>query len=488
MKNFFLLSFLVLCLCACSVTENNIRTKYDSANYISTYKGLQEAASKKNTNSLLWQMQSGFLNFSYFGPEFSIEDLDIAEKVYKKYEDEGILSGAFSTVAATFTNDRVLPYRGYVYEGSLLNFYKAMAYSSINDYTNARIEFNRANDRQRRAKDYYKKEIKKAHDKAVMNANTKQRNADYAINTSDEALDGIISSKYSNLSNFAIYKDLINPAIPYLSGVFFMLEDDYVKSVDLLKEAYGISRAPLIADDMKLLDSRRLGKDSDKYTWFFIEDGDISRKHGITFAVTLWLGGSVSSINIALPFLGEGKPSFRSYKINGHEANLIVTNSNLFGSEFEKQLPSIITRALISAIAKFTVSYLTSELGSEIGGLLTSLVFNVITAVDTRSSFVLPHAVWAVRIPNVEGDIEMLGGNSVFPRFSFTKKCDSLTKRLEANRTFNALFKDKPKDLSARIKYLEQHKQTSDICLNSDNIVYVRVRGGVARQFIIRGD
>ncbi|STQ86701.1 hypothetical protein LS73_003220 [Helicobacter muridarum] len=494
MKNFifFTIFAFVLCLCACSITEERIKAEYDKSDYKKTYRSIQKTISSNNNNVLLWQMQSGFLTFSQFGPVFSLIDLEKAESIYKKYEQEGILSSTFSSMAATLSNDNAIPYKGNVYEGSLLNFYKALAYSSIGDFVNARVEFNRANDRQRRAKEYYKKEIQKAHDNAIKNANKKKESKDYTLNTSKSSINNIIKLKYSNLDNFAIYKDLINPIIPYTSGIFFMIENDYSKAVDLLKESYGISRSDVILSDMELLESRRFEKDINNYTWFIVEDGDISRKQGNTFSTPIIINSNITSINLAMPTIYNIKPNFNNYKINDYKTDRIVELSNIFVSEFEKQLPSIITRAIIGAIVKFITIYAISGATSgdydSIAGLFANIAFSLMTYPDTRNSFVLANSIHVVRIPNDIENVTLYGDNTKLLNIKLTQDCNSIGKRIESSKDFTTLIEKDPNDFNTRIKLFEKYKKSKDICTKTDNIVYVRVRNNMATHFIIKGD
>ncbi|RDU71236.1 hypothetical protein CQA66_06735 [Helicobacter aurati] len=494
MKNFIFFGFFAiysLCLTACATLEKQIQAEYDSDQYIRTYESIHKAMNTTTNNILLWKMQAGFLTFSYFGPVFSLIELDNAETIYKKYEQEGILSSAFNSVAATFSNDMSMSYKGNIYEGSLLNFYKALAYSSLEDSINARIEFNRANDRQRRAKEYYQKEIAKAHDKAIQNANKKQQSPDYATNTSDSKINAILTQRYSNLNNFAVYKDLLNPMIPYISGIFFMLEKDYTKAIDLLKESYGITHSNIIANDMMLLESRQLQEDSNNYTWFIIEDGNISRKQDNSFSTSLLLGGNVASINLALPSLSEGKSRFKTYKVNTYRADSIAKISALFGSEFEKQLPIILTRAIISAIVKLVTVEIANHIGGDYGaltGLLTSVIFNAATSADTRGSFILPDSVWVARIPNDNNKIAIYGDDTLIINLNFTPNCNSLAKRIESHQAFLNLIKQKPKDFHAKINLFKKYKPQMNICAKTDNIIYIRVHNNVATYFTIKGN
>lgn len=139
MKNFIFFILIGLFLCACSSYNDQISHEYDTQRYTQAYKTLQKATKKESNDWLLWKMQSGFITFGYFGAHYSINDLELAEQKFKIYESEGILSSLGSKVIATLSNDNVIAYRGFIFEGVFLNFYKALAFSSIGDDVQARI-------------------------------------------------------------------------------------------------------------------------------------------------------------------------------------------------------------------------------------------------------------------------------------------------------------------------------------------------------------
>ncbi|WP_237416231.1 hypothetical protein [Helicobacter saguini] len=475
---------------ACSKYSEQVKREYDGHFYTHLYKTLHTAKKDKDNDRLLWEMQSSFLTFSYFGPYFAFDDLEKAENIFKVYESQGILSGIGANVAASLSNDLAMPYRGYIFEGALLNYYEALAYSSVGDDQNARIRFNRANDRQRRAKDYYAKEIKKAHDEAVEQANKEKENDAYAKNTSDANIDRILNEKYSNLRNFAAYQNLINPAIPYVSGIYFMIVDDYPKAQDLLKEAYGISRAKIAAQDMQILESRKGRKDFDKYTWIIIEDGNLARKSPIELSIPLIMGSGMNAVNFALPTLDEGRKNFYNYRVNEYNADLISDMSALFASEFEKHLSSIITRAIIGMIVKSLITESMNQMGTygQLAGLVTSLAFSATNAADTRSSIVLPDSVYIARVPNSQSQIQVFGDNREILNMQIDFSCDSLKNRMMGGIEFNKLIESKPNDLKGRIAIFAKYDYDNKVCASSDNIVYVRVRDGTITHFILKGD
>lgn len=481
-------------LTACSKYSEQVKSEYDGHHYSKLYKTLHDAKKDKGNDELLWNMQSGFLSFSYMGPYFSFDDLDVAEKKFSENQDAGLLSSTGSNVAAVLSNDLAIPYRGYVFEGALLNLYKALSLSSVGNYDGARIEFNKANDRQRMAKDYYAKEIKKAHDKAVEEASKEDKEGKselYEQNTGDDKINSILNEKYSNLKNYAIYENLINPSIPYISGVYFMIEGDYTKAQDLLKEAYGISKAQIVADDMQLLDSRKGSKEYQKYTWVIIEDGDLARKSGLEISIPLILPSGANAVNFALPSLEEGKKNFSSYTANDSKADLIGNTSALFASEFQKHLPSIITRAIISTIVKSVATESMNQFGGtygQVAGLATSLAFSAINSADTRSSIVLGNTVSVVKVPNNQAQIQISGDGATLLTLSIDDTCQSLLNRKKGHEELSKLVSEKPEDFSARISLFEKYDHGNSVCVNTDNIVYVRVRDNKTTHFIVKGE
>ena len=114
---------------------------------------------------VLWNLQAGVSGFGS-SQEDTATLLEQGEGLFSKYESEGLMGGLFGNVGAVLVNENVKTYRGNIYEGVLFNYYKALNAMELGDYALARVEFNRANDRQRRAKEYFKKILIKQWKKA----------------------------------------------------------------------------------------------------------------------------------------------------------------------------------------------------------------------------------------------------------------------------------------------------------------------------------
>lgn len=173
----------------------------------------------------------------------SLGVLEQAEQRFDKTQSAFTRGAGY--VGATMINDNVRAYGGNIYESVLINYYKAIDYMLLNDSTNARVQFNRANERQRRAKEFYYEEVQKAIKEID---SSKKHNIN--MERSRVEVSEILNNTYSNLDKYEAYQGLLNPAVSYLSGLFYALNGDKNKGLGYLNEAYGISQSPFVAKDL----------------------------------------------------------------------------------------------------------------------------------------------------------------------------------------------------------------------------------------------
>lgn len=460
MKSFYSLIFLflVFIFAGCAYQEN--LNKFDSLYYGQKQQEAFEFSKKKIKNNLLWQIQSGVSGYTSGNYQASLSILDTAEELLNKNQAQGILSSSLSNTGATLINDNVKSYQGNLYEGVMINYYKALDALLLNDNARARVEFNRANDRQRRAKDYYQKEIKKAVETEQKEGEAKDPKAskEIAKNTSKDKIDSILNSQYSNLKKFGIYEGFINPLVSYMSGLYFSLQGD-PKGIDFLKEAYGINHSKIIAEDILLFQKHQK---MPKYTWIIIEDGRSAIKQEFSLNIPLYLvSNEVLYFGLALPQLQDGIDFYQSfhtkYKNTTKNFEEISFFDAIIANEFSKQLPFIITRAVISAVYKASMqSVLKETLGTfaAIGGAVFSAAT---TAADTRITTVFPHKVWLNRIQNNEEKIIIDGDGKKIFEAQLIECGTKVEPTVESTRKSNS-------------KQEEKYK----ICKNTNNIIYIR--------------
>ena len=110
---------------------------------------------------LLWALQAGSVERIMHNYPESTGYFDKSEEFLNYYDFQNETAGA---VAATIVNENINPYAGEEYDGIMVNTYKALNFMVQHNDELARVEFNRALDRQRRAKETYAKEITKIKD------------------------------------------------------------------------------------------------------------------------------------------------------------------------------------------------------------------------------------------------------------------------------------------------------------------------------------
>ncbi len=445
-----------------------------------THKAYKYAKSQAgDSGDVLWNLQAGISAF-----EIQNEDahniLEQGENLFSKYESQGLLGGFFDNTGAVLINENVKTYRGNIYEGVMFNYYKALNAMAKGDYALARVEFNRANDRQRRAKDYFRKDIQKALDEQ------KQQNAQDAnlknidVSSSNKSISPILHQNYSNLKNFNAYTGFINPSVSYVSALFFMLENDYSKAMDLYKESYGINNASVIVSDLEVLEKRKYGYNQSKYTWVIIEEGQSAQKVEFSLDLPAYLvSHNVLHVGISLPELTMGRLSAKDYRaVSANNPSIIYQASEVsdldrvIANEFEKQLPFIVTRAVSSAVLKsVTQSVLSDNFG--IYGALAGMLYSISTnSADIRISTALPKRTMVMQIAHRQEDVIIESDGKQLYHLHFLKDC---------NKGENVEKSDK------KIKDKKNSKYFIVLCQKNDNILHLRIKNNSSNYQILKG-
>ncbi|WP_199765123.1 COG3014 family protein [Helicobacter felis] len=342
----------------------------------------------------LWDLQRGVSALMLGQYQNSIKALNSAEDQFNRYIN--LFTKSMGNVGAVLVNDNVKTYTGSIYESVLMNYYKAIDYLLLQDKKDARVEFNRANDRQRRAKEFYHKQIEKAVEKMRHEGSSK-----LSEGTSESKVNEVLSENYSNLDRFTAYNNLINPAVSYLSGLFFSLDNDPSKGIDYLKEAYGMSHSITIGEDVLFFQDPT----KQKFTWIFIEDGKQASKQEFKISLPVPLPDGIYAVSLALPQLVDGvdfHPSF-DLQVGRHHKRFeqLVMLDGLIGSEFKKQLPYVLTRAITSAVLKVGLEAVSNQFLGVLGGLFSSIYAEASTSADIRMPSVFPRRIYFARTNNV---------------------------------------------------------------------------------------
>ena len=260
------------------------------------------------------------------------------------------------------------------------------------------MEFNRALDRQRRAKEKFIKEINKL--KAELDEKQEEGEYDVKSNVENPETLDLLAEKYPNLYEFEAYPDFVNPFATYLAGVFFNLVGDYAKAVDLLKESYGmVGDNPYIAQDLSVTEDILDGKGRLENTvWLIFENGLGPVKEEFRLDIPVFVvTNKVKYVGIALPKLKFRESAYsclvaeadgKSYK-----TSVVSDMDRVIQTEFSKDFKGILTRAIISMTAKAVAQYAFQDQNNSAGAvmsILTAAYSFATTAADVRIWTALP--------------------------------------------------------------------------------------------------
>ncbi len=416
-RNYILHFFLILVIfiTGCNAPKSNLlkfntsfKTDYlKSCNFDNSIKFAQSKTSKgKNPKGedLLWSMQLGCVERIRQNHRQSNEYFDKSEEMLNFFDYQ---NKTIDSTAAIAVSENIIPYVGQEYDGIMINTYKALNFMALGENDLARVEFNRALDRQRRAKENFAKEIKKLQDE--LEKDQKKEDSHVKENVENPETRQLIADRYPGLYNFESYPDFVNPFTTYIAGVFFNLVGDYSKASSLLKESYGmVSDNDFMAEDLavteQVLDGQKELKDT---VWVIFENGMGPIKEEFRIDIPLFVETEkVKYVGIALPKLNFREQAYPYLSItaggNNYKTQYVAHMDRVIQTEFNKDFKGTLTRAIISTTAKAVAQYALEKKGdssSKLASLLVAAYSFATTAADVRIWTTLPKDFQVARFP-----------------------------------------------------------------------------------------
>ena len=387
-------------LTGCNAPKDNLTVfnrLYEAGDCQASCNYAQSKISKNKTpktEDLLWTLQLASLERFNQNYAQSTAHFDAAEDMLKHFDLKD--SDATDAVGAMAINDNIVPYKGQEYDGIMVNTYKALNFMAERKMDLARVEFNRALDRQRRAKEKFSKEIVKLQQEIDKN---QQQNQNIRKNVDNPEIQDKIKQSYPDLYAFQAYPDFVNPFTTYLSGIYFDLAGDYSQANFLFKESLGMVDNNYIAEDLKTTDDILAGtKKLENTTWLIYENGLGPIKEEFRLDLPLFIvTQKILYTGIALPKL-EFRPSASAYlKVEAdgqtYDTALVASMDRVIQTEFKKDYQAILMRTIVSAVAKATAQYMFQSNNQNSGALLAigMAVYSFTTnAADVRIWTTLP--------------------------------------------------------------------------------------------------
>lgn len=363
---------------------------------------------------LLWMLQAGGLARAQGNYIDSTQAFDTCEVMMKHFDSEDSELG--HTIGSLAVNDNIVPYTGTVYDGVMVNTYKGLNFISEGKYDLARVEFNRALDRQRRAKEAFNQEIQK-----VKEETAQDKNSSMVQKTMDSPdMKTKLEEAYPSMANFSVYPDFVNPFATYIAGVFFAAEGDYKKAVDLLKESAGmVSDNPFVLEDFAAMEQvLDTGQPLPATVWVVFENGLGPVKEETRIDLPLFIAtDNVRYFGIALPKLQRRYEAMPSVKVTAggteYQTQIVTDMDAVIETEFNKDFQAILTRAIMAATGKAIMQYSLEKDHGGSAAVIMAIYSAMTTAADVRIWTTLPKNIQVARVAMPEDGKVTVGGPSM---------------------------------------------------------------------------
>lgn len=372
-----------------------------------------------------------------------------AEESYKTDVDlkNPVAKGAKVAVGALL-NETLMDYDGSLYERIMVNVYKGLNYLELKEFDEARVEFNRALERQNKAKQYFAKQIQK--DKEEQEKAKKDPNYKENMGKNTQT----IMSEYDKMfsGEFKAQKNFTNPYATYLASIFFLLDKDYKKAADLFKEVAATHTNKEFASERKVFNSYAKSVKPDKlakHIFVVYEDGFGAVKDEFSLTLPFVVSKNISSVPVALQTLKKRAPSYEKVFVNGEVTSQLTNFDDIVATEFKIEMPSMIAKALASTIIKTTLNTVVAEQADNdlVGGLLsvgTSAATSALTKADVRSWQSLPKTASVKMIKNT-GKLEVKSHTGI----------TLAQKELPKDKNVLVIVRSYSPDLEAKINIIE---------------------------------
>ena len=288
-------------------------------------------------------------------------------------------------------------YKPYMMDSLFVSYYQTWDLLALQDWKNARVVINQSYERQKNMSVEYKKLIEQ--NKNKISENSKYR----------EIID-------KNTDDWLAFTDIMNPALMYLSGIYFLNDGDFDNAITYLKRANGMMpENTFIKTDLEYAQKRIKPSNT---SWQFIETGFAPRlkeeKDGIFLP------------NIGMIYFTFSTPYFDNDKTKPTDSQLLANVDAMFITEYQEYRTNEILRSITSAAAKATLQasmYNSKSNSAPILGILSSVYTIASSNTDVRTWATLPEYIYVAR----KTEINNSQNNLIYTRIINGKITDNKT-------------------------------------------------------------
>lgn len=345
--------------------------------------------SNKNNLDLLFTADSLFHTMDYSSAdaayeEFNKRNTDVTRASFSR-EATSVLFGA-----------NVNEYRPYMMDMLFVSYYQLWMALAESRYDDARVIINQSYARQQDMSRAYAKTIE----------NNKQELLKHS--ELNRALE-------SDNTTWTAYRDIMNPALMYLSGIYFLNNGEFSDAETYLKRASGMMpNNSFIASDLKYAEKESVPNNT---VWVFIEDGFAPKLVEKRVRLPIVSGDVKSMVTVAT-----SEPKFFNSTIKIDAAQDLANVDAMFMTEYNEYRINDTARALTSAVARMALQssvYNSKNSVAPILGLLSTAYSEITTNADIRTWVTLPKNISVMRMQkNKSGLIDLTSNGNLVSQVS----------------------------------------------------------------------
>ena len=366
MRNIVCFCLLFLCGCASTMQAKLDTVQHDFAN--ANYVGATDNDfSSQNNLDLL-------INATALFHEDKFHESDTAFEEFNKRNLNETGSSITREATGLLFGNGVNSYKPYMMDSLFVSYYQIWNLLAMHDWKNARVVINQSYERQQNMSREYEKLIEQNKSETIQNSELR--------NILDK-----------NKSDWAAFSDIMNPALMYLSGIYFLNDADFTNAETYLKRANGmIPDNEFIKTDLQNAQKHIKPKNT---TWIFTESGFAPRLHEENAGIFL--------PNIGMVYFSFSEPVFNQSPQKPNDGELLADVDKMFMTEYNEYRINEILRSYTSAVSKATLQATMYNSGSDSAPLLgiLSTIYTVSSSnTDVRTWATLPKYIYVQRIDN----------------------------------------------------------------------------------------
>ena len=313
-------------------------------------------------------------------------------------------------------SDLISSYHGNIYDGVLINTYKAMNALDMGDEARARVEFNRADQRQANAVHQLASKVRALAEEDPEEAADSEEQSQQVDQTLAEATkpDGELGKRLAAVRALGEYRDLRNPFTDWLHGAFRLATGEANRASDLFRNAVVLDgeRNSYVKEDFRVAEEAA-GSTTGvaRRVWIVHEDGIGPRLDEFRVDLPVFMPTGQLYAGIAVPEFVAGATGVGSLIVEAGGANYrtepLLNVDRYAATEFRAGYDAIIGKAVASAVVKVVAQIAVHQAADEmdnalLGALLkvgTTMAAAATTQADTRMWRALPQSINVASLP-----------------------------------------------------------------------------------------